>query len=106
LLATLFFFLIVDKSYNALVESTKKNRFNLGISIVTQLDKITTLSTIRQHEEGGGIRDRFDLIIPPSNYNRFISGFGGMGDRFDSISPPDRISNISRCSQERSGKLR
>jgi hypothetical protein len=66
LLATLFFFfLIVNKSYNAAVEATRKNYFNLGISIVTQLDKITTLSTIRQHEEGGGIRDRFDLIIPP-----------------------------------------
>gem|GEM_PF-4953956 len=53
------------KSYNAAVEATKKNYFNLGISIVTQLDKITTLSTIRQHEECGGMGDRFDSIMSP-----------------------------------------
>jgi hypothetical protein len=64
--------------------------------MVTQLEKITTLSTIRQYEECGRIRNRFDLIIPPSNYSRFISGFGGMGDRFDLILPPDKIANLSR----------
>jgi hypothetical protein len=54
-----------NKGCNVAVEATKKNYFNLGVSIVTQLDKITTLSTRRKHEECGGIGDKFDLIIPP-----------------------------------------
>jgi hypothetical protein len=77
LLATLFFFLIVNKSCNAAVKATKENYFNLGISIVTELDKITTLSTIRQHEECGRIGDRFDLIIQPTRIARFSAGSVG-----------------------------
>ena len=54
----------------------------------------------------GGIRDRFDLIIPPSNYRWFNSGFGGMGDRFDPESPPSLIFSFKKYNEQKAEERR